>query len=318
MRRPPRFGSSRTPDVFSPVMARNTSSRLGRWVPMCAMPKPREPSSADDGGQLLVAEDRYVQQALVGDGRARRRLRRVRPRRAPAPSRAAAPGRPGRICRVRPPTFALSSSTRPLGDDPPAVDDGELVRELLGLFHVLGGEQDGRTLGDHPLDLVPDLVAGPGVESGRRLVQVEHGRLPDHRGGQVETAPHSAGVLHRGPLGGVGEREAFQHLVGAAAGGLARQIEQPPDHVEVLPAGELLVDRGVLPGESDGAAQLPRLLHHVVTGDEGGAGVRGAPGWRGSVRAWSCRRRWARAHRARCPRGRPGPRRPVPWSRRSA
>lgn len=159
------------------------------------------------------------------------------------------------------------------GDDPALVDDGELVGELLGLFHVLGGEQHGRPLRDHALHLVPDLVTGTGVEPCRRLVQIEDGRAADHGGGEVQPAAHSAGVLHRGLLRRVREREALQQLVGARAGLLARQVEQPPDHVEVLPAGELLVDRGVLPGQADGAAQRAGLLHHVEARHDGVSGV---------------------------------------------
>jgi hypothetical protein len=42
---------------------------------------------------------------------------------------------------------------------------------------------------------------------------------------------------------------------------------------EVLGSGEVLVDRGVLPGEADGAADLVRLGGDVVPADQGGAEV---------------------------------------------
>lgn len=231
----------------------------------------------DDGGQLLVAEDRHVQQPLVRNG-----LR---------PGDAVEPGLPdrlrhrGELSRVRGPDVQGAAADLGLqlvdpapGDDLPPVDDRQLLGELLGLLHILRGQQDGGALGDHPLHLVPDLVTGPGVEPRRRLVQIQHGRAADHRGGQVEAAAHPAGVLHGRPLGGLGEREPLQQLVGAGPGLLAGQIEQPPDHVEVLPAGELLVDRGVLPGEADDAAQLAGLLHHVVARDDRVPGVGGDQG----------------------------------------
>ena len=68
------------------------------------------PSSADHGGQLLVAEDRHVD-ARPRRGRRWRRATPSRPASAMAPAIAASsPGSTGRICRVRPPTFAFSSS----------------------------------------------------------------------------------------------------------------------------------------------------------------------------------------------------------------
>lgn len=79
--------------------------------------------------------------------------------------------------------------------------------------------------------------------------------------------------MHRGLLGGLGEREPLQQVVGPGPGLLAGQVQQPADHVEVLPAGELLVDRGVLAGQAYGAAQLPRLADHVVARDRRRAGV---------------------------------------------
>ena len=228
-------------------------------------------------------------------------------------------GSPGRICRVRPPTLAFSSSTRPLAMTLPAVDDRQLAGELLGLLHVLGGEQHGRPLGDHPLHLVPHLVAGARVEAGRRLVQVEHGRAA-----RSWRRPGRAGAAYRrstciaGRLAASVSENRSSISSARRAGVLAGQVEQPPDHVEVLPAGELLVDRGVLAGEADGAAQLPGLASPRRSRRRWRGRRPGRGGWTGSGRGWSCRRRWGRAPRGRCPRARPGRPRPAPWSRRSA
>ncbi|CAM5738823.1 hypothetical protein SHIRM173S_02269 [Streptomyces hirsutus] len=40
-----------------------------------------------------------------------------------------------------------------------------------------------------------------------------------------------------------------------------------PDHLQVLAAGQVLVDRRELAGQADGAAHGVRLLEHVDTGD---------------------------------------------------
>jgi len=55
-----------------------------------------------------------------------------------------------------------------------AVDhDGDAVGEELRLVHVVGRHQDGPSL-LHPLQDRPHLLAGVGVQSGRRLVQDQH------------------------------------------------------------------------------------------------------------------------------------------------
>jgi hypothetical protein len=44
-------------------------------------------------------------------------------------------------------------------------------------------------------------------------------------------------------------------------------VVEPPDHVEVLEAGEVLVNSGVLPGHADQPAQSIRVTHDVEPGD---------------------------------------------------
>ena len=75
------------------------------------------------------------------------------------------------------------------------------------------------------------------------------------------------------PSGGIGEVEPFEQLDGPGAGVGRRQVEQLADQHEVLHAGEVLVDRGVLAGQADRLADLARLAGDVETGDPGRAGV---------------------------------------------
>jgi hypothetical protein len=52
-----------------------------------------------------------------------------------------------------------------------------------------------------------------------------------------------------------------------------RDRVQPTEQPQVLTAGEVLVDRGVLAREADDVAQLLRLAYDVVAGDAAGAFV---------------------------------------------
>ena len=62
---------------------------------------------------------------------------------------------------------------RALGDDPAVVHDDEPVAQLLGLVHVVGGEdlRDAGVL--EPIQLVPQRVPGLRVETGGGLVEDE-------------------------------------------------------------------------------------------------------------------------------------------------
>ena len=98
------------------------------------------------------------------------------------------------------------------------------------------------------------------VEAGRRLVEEQHRRAVHERGGEVEPAAHAAAVGAHGTVGGVGRgRSARAARRRAARDRLGRQVRELPDHAEVLVAGQVLVDGGVLPREADALAHRLRV-----------------------------------------------------------
>ena len=110
--------------------------------------------------------------------------------------------------------------------------------------------------GDPALDRLPEPDAAARVEPGRRLVEEEDRRAGDQRRGEVEAAAHAARVGADQAVGGVAEVEVLQQLGGARPRLALRQVVEPPDHLEVLGPGQVLVDRRVLAGEADPRAQL--------------------------------------------------------------
>jgi hypothetical protein len=98
-------------------------------------------------------------------------------------------------------------------------------------------------------------------------------RSGDERGGEVEPAAHAAGVGLGGPVAGLVELEALEQLARAGPRCALAEVIEAPDHLEVLVAGEVLVDRGVLTCEPDVGAQLGRLGHDVEAGDAGAAPI---------------------------------------------
>ena len=69
----------------------------------------------------------------------------------------------------------------------------------------------------------------------------------------------------------IGEVEACEQIVRHLAGVL--HVPQPGHQHQVLPAGEDLVDRGELSGQTDGFPNLERVRRDVESIDGGGPGV---------------------------------------------
>ena len=154
------------------------------------------------------------------------------------------------------------------------VDHRDPVRQPVGLVEVLRRQQDGGALRDQVAHRVPHLVATARVEPAGRLVQEQHPWREDHARRQVQPAPHSPAVLLDALVGGVHQVELLEQLDGARLGPLGAEVEQPAEHLQVLPAGEDLVDRGVLAGETDAPPHLEWSADDVEPADHRTSAVR--------------------------------------------
>jgi hypothetical protein len=73
----------------------------------------------------------------------------------------------------------LELQRRPRRDDPPAVDDDDLIGQAVGLLQILCRQQHGRALRHQSPNHPPELDPAPGVESGGGLVEVQESRAAD-------------------------------------------------------------------------------------------------------------------------------------------
>lgn len=85
---------------------------------------------------------------------------------------------------------------------------------------------------------------------------------------RVEAAPHAAGVGLRGTVGCVGEAELLQQLARAGLRRLCPHLVELADHLQVLAAGEVLVHRRELSGQTDGTAHGVGVLEDVDARDD--------------------------------------------------
>ena len=153
------------------------------------------------------------------------------------------------------------------GDHPPVVDHGDPVGEPVRLVQVLGGEQHGGARRDAVLDGLPQAQAAARVEPGGRLVQEQHLRLRHQRSGEVEPAPHAAGVRAHDPAAPPRAGRTGRAGPRRAPGRAAPEVVEAAHHLEVLLAGQVLVDGRVLAGQPDVRAQPGRIPHHVEARD---------------------------------------------------
>ena len=154
---------------------------------------------------------------------------------------------------------------------------------------------------DEPLDRVPerDPAARVDARSSARRGTAQAAARPAPPPGRA------AGASRRSRCARAGRRRRRGRTPRAAPCALARlwpaEVVEPPDHLEVLEAGQVLVDRRVLAGEPDLLANLRRIAEDVEPGDARRAlvGLRAASS--GSAPPSSCRRRSGRAGRRRSP-----------------
>ena len=155
----------------------------------------------------------------------------------------------------------------------------------------------GHQLADH----VPQVGAAARVQPGGRLVEEQHRgsatRAParSRRGASRRSSPSPAvaGVVR-------GRRRSSSSRARGACPRPAEPV-QPADHVEVLEAGEVLVDGGVLAGQADAAARLGRVAPARRRRRPSAVPASGLEqGGEDPTRRSSCRRRWAEQpeHRA--------------------
>jgi hypothetical protein len=117
------------------------------------------------------------------------------------------------------------------------------------------GEEHRGAVRDEALDDPPERQATARVEPGRRLVEEQHARVHHERTRQVDPPSHAAGEPLHGAVAGLGQVEHVDELARPLPGRAAAEVVEPPDHLEVLEAGEVLVDGGVLPGDADRPAR---------------------------------------------------------------
>ena len=195
----------------------------------------------------------------------------------------------------------------------PVVDDRQPVAELVGLFHVVRGQQHGDAFLAQPLHGRPHRHAALRIEPRAGLVEKQHGGPVRDGARNLHPLRQPAGQLRR--IGILCARSAETASSSSSARALRLRVaeaEIAAMKIEVLIHGQRAVQRVELRHHADVPPRVRRMLHHVDA-------RRSAPCRWWAARAWwqsrwwsSCPRRSAPADRRSRPASTPGRRRPRP------
>ena len=135
-------------------------------------------------------------------------------------------------------------------------DDADAVGHLLGLFQIMGGQDDRHALAAQIAHDLPHLAAQGHVDAGGRFVQKQHLGLVRQRLGDQHAALHAARQLTRGGVA------------------LVPQRQRPQDAFDI----GLVRGHAVQPaGEADAVDDLFERLQRDLLGDQADQLARGAP-----------------------------------------
>ncbi len=206
-----------------------------------------------------------------------------------------------RMCGL--PIARLERVRRALGDDPPAVDDADVVGELVGLLQVLGGEEDGRAVVVERAHLLPDRLAadrdrGPwSARRGRGRGARGRGRPRGRAGAACRPSSHPPGgpPPRRGrPARAASSARRRPSAVGIPWRVACSRISSRPGHQRV--------ERRFLKGDADRAG-APVALRRRHRGRRPSPVLRSAAAASSASARWSsCRPRWGRGSRRSRPR----------------
>src|SRR6185437_939327 len=134
------------------------------------------------------------------------------------------------------------------------VDDGDALAKLVGLFHVVGGEDDGDAFFAQAAHGFPHGDAALWIETGTGLVEKKHGGTVGDGAGDLNALLKSAGKLGGEAFGALQQMKLIEEGIGAGAGIGSAEAEVFAVEVEILKDGERAVKRVVLRYNADAAA----------------------------------------------------------------
>ncbi len=89
------------------------------------------------------------------------------------------------------PDRVLQAGRRVEGHDAPLIDDGDAIAELVGLLHVVRGEEDRLPVDVQLAEDLPQRDPALGIEASSGFIEEQHRRSVHHRSRHHEPLGHA-------------------------------------------------------------------------------------------------------------------------------
>ncbi len=139
-----------------------------------------------------------------------------------------------------------------------------MVGELLGLFHVMCGVEDGHPLRVQFLDIVQDVSPALRVDSHGWLIHDDDRRFVHQGCPDIDAALHSSGKLVHPVLLPFHQPDDLQDFIDSFGKVLSCQTVHPAPEGEIFPGRQIPVQGNILGNHTDHGLDRLRLLHDRV------------------------------------------------------
>jgi len=157
---------------------------------------------------------------------------------------------------------------RARGDDAAAMQDANAIAKQVGLFDVMGCDQDGAALGAEAADGVVEFAADLGIEAAGRLVEEQERGVVDKGERQGEALALAAGESLETRIGFVHQHETLKE----PRGGNGARVECGKES-ESLARGDGVLKGGGLEHDAGEALDGIRMRPGIEAGNLDGTGI---------------------------------------------
>ncbi len=123
-------------------------------------------------------------------------------------------------------------------NEPALVDHGDPVAEHIGFEHVMGGQQDGLTLGLQVADHLAELARADRIQPDGRLVEEQHRGVMQQGAGDMEALFHSARVAFDALAAAILQPDQLEQVGDALFGEVGVDMVEAGEVAQVVVTGK--------------------------------------------------------------------------------
>src|ERR1700675_2670625 len=168
----------------------------------------------------------------------------------------------------------VQSLERVVGNHLPVIDDHDAVAEALGLFHIVGGVDEGFAAFLQRLEIVEDGIAALRIDADGRLIEQKNLRIVKQGRCQIQTPLHASAERFHFVTGAIRESDQVQDVVDCLLCLRTGERVKRCEKSQIVAGGKLVIERHILRDESDLQLDWVGVALNLLAFDEDFAGIR--------------------------------------------